>query len=62
MDVSVVGNLKDKFLKDFNKFMQQLYKGTIPNYTLLIQEITVIENEDYFDNTIYEYLMTTTYE
>ena len=58
MDVNVVGNLKDKFLKDFNKFRQQMYKGTIPDYSLLLQEITVIENSDYFSNNVYEYLMS----
>lgn len=58
MDVRAVDKLKCKFIQDFNKFKQQLYKGYKPDYSLLLNEITVIENSDYFDNNIYEYLMS----
>ena len=55
---AVVDNLKFKFIQDFNKFRQELYKGHKPDYRLLLNEITVIENPDYFDINIYEYLMS----
>lgn len=55
---AVVDNLKFKFIQDFNKFRQELYKGYKPDYRLLLNEITVIENPDYFDINIYEYLMS----
>lgn len=58
MDVIAVANLKFKIIKDFQNFLQQLYKGSRPNYDLLMQEICVIENPDYFNNVVYEYLMT----
>lgn len=58
MDVRVVGNLKDKYIKDFNKFRQQLYKGIVSDYSLLMYEVAVIEDSDYFGNNIYEYLMS----
>ena len=55
---AVVDNLKFKFIQEFNKFRQELYKGYKPDYRLLLNEITVIENPDYFDINIYEYLMS----
>lgn len=58
MDVIAVANLKFKMIRDFQNFLQQLYKGYRPNYDLLMQEICVIENPDYFSNVVYEYLMT----
>lgn len=58
MDVTAVTNLKYKMIKDFKKFITQLYKGYRPNYDLIMQEICVIENPDYFNKAIYEYLIT----
>ena len=58
MDAVAVGKLKQKFLKDFNIFKKYLSNGYKKDYTLLKQEICVIENSDYFDNSVYEYLMT----
>lgn len=58
MDVHVVDNLKFKFIQDFDKFRHELYKGYKPDYRFLIHEINVIENPDYFNTNIYEYLMS----
>lgn len=57
MDALVVDNLKLKFIEDFNKFRKQLYKGYKTQYSTLLAEIAIIENSDYFDINIYEYLM-----
>lgn len=57
MDALVVDNLKLKFIEDFNKFRKQLYKGYKTQYSILLAEIAIIENSDYFDINIYEYLM-----
>jgi hypothetical protein len=62
MDASAVVNLKQKVISDFDKFRNHLYKGHCKDYQLIIYEITAIEDSDYFDNTIYEYLMSTAYE
>lgn len=56
MDVAC--NLKSKYIQDFNKYRQQLHKGYKPDYKLLLNEIVVIENSDYFDINTYEYLMS----
>lgn len=58
MDVNAVNNLKHKFVQDFNKFINFLYKGHKKDYTFLLREVCVIENPDYFDTNIYEYLMS----
>lgn len=62
MDTSAVYNLKRKFLSDFNVFKKGLNKGYQKDYDLLMRELCVIENSDYFDDDIYEYLISTTYE
>lgn len=62
MDANAVCNLKQKFLKDFCVLKKSLNKGYKKDYILLLMEICAIENPDYFDNNIYEYLMTATYE
>ena len=62
MDANAVRNLKQKFLKDFDILKKSLNKGYKKDYILLLMEICAIENPDYFDNNIYEYLMTATYE
>jgi hypothetical protein len=62
MDVTAINNLKMKVIKDFDTFKKYLRNGYQKNYDLIMQEICVIENPDYFDNNIYEYLMTNTYE
>lgn len=62
MDATAVYNLKKKYIKDFNTLKKYLSKGYRKDYTLLKQEICVIENSDYFDNKNYEYLMTVVYD
>lgn len=62
MDANAVRNLKQKFLKDFDILKKSLNKGYKKDYILLLMEICAIENPDYFDNNIYEYLITATYE
>ena len=51
-----------KVIKDFNTLKKYLGNGYKKDYNLIMQEICVIENADYFDNSVYEYLMTTVYE
>lgn len=58
MTADALNNLKDKYIKDFDRFRQLLYKGYKPDYTVLLYEIAVIENSDYFENYIYQYLMS----
>lgn len=58
MTADALNNLKDKYTKDFDRFRQLLYKGYKPDYTVLLYEIAVIENSDYFENYIYQYLMS----
>jgi hypothetical protein len=53
MTADALNNLKDKYTKDFDRFRQLLYKGYKPDYTVLLYEIAVIENSDYFENYIY---------
>lgn len=62
MNVDAVNNLKLKVIKDFNILLSYLYTGQTKDYKLLMEEICVIENSDYFNNFVYEYLMTTSYE
>jgi threonine aldolase len=62
MDANAVYNLKKKVIKDFNTLKKYLGNGYKKDYTLIMQEICVIENADYFDNSVYEYLMTNIYE
>lgn len=62
MDVNAIYNLKQKFIKDFNTLRKYLSKGYRKDYTLLKQELRVIENPDYFNDKVYEYLITTVYE
>jgi hypothetical protein len=62
MDAVAVYELKKKYIKDFNTLKKYLSNGYKKDYTLLKQEILVIENSDYFDKNVYEYLMTTAYE
>lgn len=57
MDAIVVNNLKRKFIKDFDKFRKRLHKGYRDDISLLLLEVSVIENSDYFSNLIYEHLM-----
>lgn len=58
--IADVCNLKRKFIEDFDKFKQNLNKGYRKDYSLLMMTICVIENSDYFDNRMYEYLMSNT--
>lgn len=62
MDATAVNQLKLKTIKDFQVLERYLNKGIKLDYSLLKQEICVIENSDCFDNGVFEYLMTTTYE
>lgn len=62
MDATAVYDLKQKTIKDFNTFKKYLNKGYKKDYSLIMMEICAIENSDYFDNSIYEYLISTTYE
>ena len=62
MDAIAVYNLKQKFLKDYTTFKKYLNKGYKKDYKLLLLEICVIENSDYFNQNDYEPLMTTIYE
>lgn len=62
MDVSAVCNLKQKIIKDFNTLKTYLSKGYRKDYSLIMREICVVENPDYFNRAIYEYLITTSYE
>lgn len=62
MDANAVYNLKQKVIKDFNTLKLLLNKGYRKDYALIMMEICAIENSDYFDDSIYEYLMTTVYE
>lgn len=62
MDAVAVYELKKKYIKDFNTLKKYLSNGYKKDCTLLKQEILVIENSDYFNNHVYEYLMTTAYE
>lgn len=55
-----VCNLKYKFIKDFDNFKQNLNKGCKKDYSLLMMTICVIENSEYFDDHMYQYLMSTT--
>ena len=57
MDAHLVNFLKNKYISDFNKFTNVVSKGYKPDYSILLLELIVIENSDYFDNNIYEYLM-----
>lgn len=58
MNADVLVNLKSKFVNDFDKYMTKLHKGYQEDYTLLLYEICVINNPDYFNNNVYEYLMS----
>lgn len=58
MTVTAVNNLKAKFIEDFESFRIKLYKGYKDDYRILLQEIVVIENPDYFTEQIYQYLMS----
>lgn len=62
MDANAVCNLKQKFISDFNSFKKSLNKGYKKDYDLLMKEICVISNSDYFDNNIYEYLISNIYD
>jgi hypothetical protein len=58
MTVDAVTNLKAKFIKDFDKFRNSLYKGVKPNINVLKYMVCVINDPEYFTQTVYEYLMT----
>lgn len=58
MDANAANNLKVKYIKVFDDFRKSLYKGHKKDYRYLIDLVVVIENSDYFDNNIYEYLMS----
>jgi hypothetical protein len=62
MDANAVYNLKHKMLKDFYTLKKSLNKGYKKDYSLILIEICAIENPEYFNNDVYEYLMTTIYE
>lgn len=58
MTADAVANLKAKFLKDFDKFRNSLYKGIKPNIETLKYMVCVINDPNYFSKNVYEYLMT----
>lgn len=58
MTADAVANLKAKFIKDFDKFRQVLYKGVKQDITVLKYMICVINDPNYFSNSVYEYLMS----
>lgn len=58
MDANAANNLKVKYIKVFDDFRKNLYKGHKKDYKYLMDLVVVIENSDYFDNNIYEYLMS----
>ena len=58
MTADAVANLKAKFIKDFDKFRQGLYKGVKQDITVLKYMICVINDPNYFSNSVYEYLMS----
>ncbi len=58
MTADAVANLKAKFIKDFDKFRNSLYKGVKQDITVLKYMICVINDPNYFSNSVYEYLMS----
>ena len=58
MTADAVANLKAKFIKDFDKFRQVIYKGVKQDITVLKYMICVINDPNYFSNSVYEYLMS----
>ena len=58
MTVIAVNKLKEKYIKDFNKYRNQLYKGYKADYYMLLRMITVIEHPDYFSEQVYQYLVS----
>ncbi len=57
MDVDAVYNLKNKAIKDFNKFVLRLNKGYQDDYSVILNEINLIEISPDLDNwkLLYEY-------
>lgn len=58
MDANAVTVLKAKFISDFDKLRISLYKGVRPDITTLKYMLCVINDPNYFDSKIYEYLLT----
>jgi phage regulator Rha-like protein len=58
MNVNAATNLKAKFIKDFDKLRQSLYKGVKPNINVLKYMTCVIHDYEHFNSNVYEYLMT----
>lgn len=58
MNVDAVTNLKAKFIKEYDKLRQKLYKGTKPNIEVIKLMDCVINDPNYFNSSIYEYLMS----
>lgn len=58
MNADAVVNLKAKFISDYDKLRKSLYKGVKPNINVLKYTMCVINDPDYFNDIIYEYLMS----
>lgn len=58
MNADAVANLKSKFISDFNKYRNSLYKGIKQDTKVLKLMTSVINDPNYFSQTIYEYLMS----
>ena len=57
MNADAVTNLKAKFIKDFDKCRQSLYKGIKVDINILKYMVCVINDPNYFSPIVYEYLM-----
>lgn len=57
LDVDAVDDLKKKVIKDFEKYIKQIFKGYSPDYHQILNEINFIETYSDIDNQklIYEY-------
>ena len=57
LDVGAVNNLKKKVIKEYEKYLHNLFKGYKNDYCFILNEISFIESYDDLDNQrlIYEY-------
>lgn len=57
LDVGAVNNLKKKVIKEYEKYLHNLFKGHKDGYKSILDEINFIETYQDLDNekVIYEY-------
>lgn len=59
LDVDALNEIKKKVIRDYNLFINSLFKGYKNDYNYILHEISFIDNYLYLDNpkTLYEHFM-----